>query len=334
MTASRRFAACLVPLPIICTAACDDVSPAPSKGASPSERPPPASAPQVSARTAGPPQLLYLPDGGDLGPPATAPGPVPGLIAGSGRRCPREMVSINGKFCIDRHEARLVDAVSGRPLSPYYHPTLSQTKRAYTRHQRRRLDGGTARGAQMPVPPPPEWQLKQHFEPRATSELGVRPSGYLNRNIAEKACKKAGKRLCREQEWETACRGQRDKTFPYGDGEQYESGRCNVFREAHPAQVLYGNASIGHLDPRLNRVSVRGKPLLRKTGVTGCKSVWGLDAVHDMVGNLDEWVDDEEGVFRGGFYARSTKAGCGARISSHGPTYFDYSLGMRCCLTP
>jgi hypothetical protein len=50
-----------------------------------------------------------------------------------------------------------------------------------------------------------------------------------------------------------------------------------------------------------------------------------------MVGNLDEWVLDERGVFRGGFYARKSDKGCGARISSHGATYFDYSTGARCC---
>ena len=109
-------------------------------------------------------------------------------------------------------------------------------------------------------------------------------------------------------------------------------GSGNVFREAHPAHELHDNASIGHLDPRLNQVRFKGKPLLRRTGATSsCRSVWGDDAIYDMVGNLDEWVDDEGGVFLGGFYARSTKAGCDQRISSHPANYYDYSLGVRCC---
>jgi hypothetical protein len=77
--------------------------------------------------------------------------------------------------------------------------------------------------------------------------------------------------------------------------------------------------------------SERG-PLLRQTGAThSCRSEWGQDAVFDMVGNLDEWIDDETGAFVGGFYARATREGCDARITSHPPEYFDYSLGVRCC---
>ena len=37
------------------------------------------------------------------------------------------------------------------------------------------------------------------------------------------------------------------------------------------------------------------------------------------------------GSFVGGFYARATREGCDARISSHAREYFDYSLGTRCC---
>ena len=51
-------------------------------------------------------------------------------------------------------------------------------------------------------------------------------------------------------------------------------------------------------------------------------------------GNLDEWVDDEAGLFVGGFYARSTREGCESRISAHAPIYYDYSTGARCCRAP
>jgi hypothetical protein len=33
----------------------------------------------------------------------------------------------------------------------------------------------------------------------------------------------------------------------------------------------------------------------------------------------------------GGFYARATREGCDASVSSHAKSYFDYSLGTRCC---
>jgi hypothetical protein len=105
-----------------------------------------------------------------------------------------------------------------------------------------------------------------------------------------------------------------------------------VFREAHPAAILHNDASIGHLDPRLNLVKGPEGPLLRTTGATArCASKWGDDVIYDMVGNLDEWVDDAAGAFHGGFYARATRAGCDARISTHPRAYADYSLGVRCC---
>ena len=60
----------------------------------------------------------------------------------------------------------------------------------------------------------------------------------------------------------------------------------------------------------------------------------GNDAVFDMVGNLDEWVDDDDGVFVGGFYARAKKDGCQSTVRTHGLTYADYSTGFRCCQEP
>jgi formylglycine-generating enzyme len=277
-----------------------------------------------------PPRVLYLPDAASPGVhveslPSTAPFGVDGP-----RRCSAEMVDIGGRFCIDRFEASLEDRKSGQRLSPYYHPTSGQTRATYERWVGRAASQGPARSRAMAVPAPPPFQLEGGIEPVARSLRGVVPSGYLNRPLAEAACRNAGKRLCTSEEWVTACEGFRKTRFPYGVS--YENGRCNVFRSAHPAAVLHGNASQGHLDPRLNQVREGDDPLLRLTGGTPeCRSEWGADAAYDMVGNLDEWVSDPGGVFVGGFYARATRSGCEARIESHAPEYFDYSLGVRCC---
>lgn len=276
-----------------------------------------------------PPRLLHLPDARPST-PASALEALPAPPLALPGRCPPEMVDVGGRFCIDRYEAVLVDAEQGRRLSPYYHPTRGQTRASWKRWQRRRLETGSAEARAMPLPEPPAFQLEEAFEPRAAVERGAVPSGYLSRDLAEVACRNAGKRLCTAEEWATACRGQQDRKYPYGD--EYVAERCNVFRPAHPAALLHGSPSIGHLDPRLNQVSSGDAPLLRRTGETsGCRSEWGGDAVYDMVGNLDEWVDDPKGVFLGGFYSRGTREGCDARIEVHPPGYFDYSLGVRCC---
>lgn len=244
------------------------------------------------------------------------------------------MVDVAGEFCIDRYEAHLVEHDEERPLSPFFHPTGARTRSSYehwsdsTRAPPTPL---TAAGLPFPeVPVPPDWQMRETFRPRARSQAGVHPQGYLNGQLARAACENAGKRLCREEEWVRACRGELDWAHPYGN--QYEPGACNVARESHPAAILHGNASTGHRDPRLNLLADHAGPLLRVTGsLPRCGSRWGDDAIYDMVGNLDEWIDDPAGVFLGGFYARQTEAGCAARIGAHSLDYFDYSLGLRCC---
>jgi len=118
---------------------------------------------------------------------------------------------------------------------------------------------------------------------------------------------------------------------PYG--ENFVQGACNVNRNQHPAFVLHGNSSLGHLDPRLNLVVEQDVgPLLRETGSSArCVSPWDAEGVYDMEGNLDEWIEDPEGTFVGGFFARGTTQGCEARVASHAAPYYDYSLGTRCC---
>jgi hypothetical protein len=243
------------------------------------------------------------------------------------------MVDVAGVVCVDRYESYLVDTLSGQALSPYYHATRARTRQSYAYWaslERAEEPAASASSTAKRVPEPPGFQLATDFRARAENRSGVIPQGYASGVLARSACASAGKRLCREHEWVRACRGERDRAYPYGDS--YERGVCNVARAGHPAAILHGKASIGHRDPRLNLVTDADGPLLRTTGSSPrCRSQWGDDAILDMVGNLDEWVDDDRGVFVGGFYARQTRAGCAARVSVHPNVYFDYSLGVRCC---
>lgn len=262
-------------------------------------------------------------------------GPTPGVspTAPGVGRCPPEMVLVAGAVCIDRFEVSLVDAKTGQALSPHYPPSLDLTTILFERWQRNAPQSRMSLGRNTPVPIPPSFQLTEDFAPRAQSLRGQIPSGYLSRTTSEAACKNAGKRLCSRAEWVRACRGERGTKFPYGD--TYEEGVCNVFRKNHPARLIHGNSSKNHLDPRLGLASDEDGPLLRSTGeTTSCVSRWGHDGVYDMVGNLDEWLEDPNGSFVGGFFSRGTKEGCDASIDSHAPGYIDYSLGTRCCLDP
>ncbi len=212
--------------------------------------------------------------------------------------CPANMASIDDKFCVDKYEASLVEILPNgeeRPY-PYYMP----------------VDG-------------------HHV--RAVSEQGVYPQGYISGKEAAKACKASGKRLCKPQEWKTACKGP-DK-LQYGYDNKRSPGTCNDNGRSpigfyHAAAVHNGTAFSSNKimnDPQLNQLP----GTLAETGShEGCTNGYG---VQDMVGNIHEWVDDPAGTFQGGYYLDVEKNGdgCGYRTDAHESWYHDYSTGFRCC---
>jgi hypothetical protein len=259
----------------------------------------------------------------------TATATATGAVTGMGAVCPAEMV-LARSFCVDRFESTLVDANDGAVLTSDWPVAPGLVDFALAEWATGRARVGTLHARAWPLPHLPAWRGGQRPVPVAVPRFGARPNGFVSGNVATAACAAAGKRLCTPDEFLTACRGEADTQYPYGD--TYQEGRCNVFREDHPAALLHDNASIGHLDPRLHRVTARGQPLYRETGRTpSCRSRWGDDAIYDMVGNVDEWVDEPGGAFAGGFFSRATKAGCDALITAHPRGYLDYSTGVRCC---
>lgn len=255
-------------------------------------------------------------------------------VSASGSPCTADMVHVQtttARFCIDRYEAAARDKRSGELLSPYYPPETTMLGRVHRLWEDLRHVIGDESVRRMPLPALSLLQKTGNYTPKAVSEAGLVPQAYLSYYSAKRLCEAAGKRLCTEQEWTTACRGERGTQFPYGA--KYQAGSCNVGSYLHPAAILHGLSSSGHLDPRLNLLMIGGDaPVLRETGGTQtCASRWGNDAVFDMVGNLDEWVEHEKGIFKGAFYARGSKIGCDAVVGNHSHTYFDYSTGTRCC---
>ncbi len=163
----------------------------------------------------------------------------------------------------------------------------------------------------------------------ARSAPDVVPQGYISADVAEAACRAAGKRLCTSAEWLRACQGPAGLRYPYGN--TYNPRACNEGREVHPVVQLFGDATdwspAQMNDPRINQLPDGLAP----TGShAACVSAEG---VFDLHGNLHEWVADAEGTFRGGFYvdAEINGEGCAYRTTAHGRGYHDYSTGFRCC---
>ncbi len=203
------------------------------------------------------------------------------------------MALVEGRFCIDRWEASLVELEpQGEvPFSPYTTP--------------------------------------QGRAVRAVSLEGVVPQGYVSRDQASRACAASGKRLCFEDEWVMACRGESRRAFPYGDSR--EKGACNDSGNS-PLRVLYRDSPDIYHDGPMNDPRLNQQPnTVAKTGAFAkCSNALG---VFDMVGNLHEWVTSARPTFRGGYYLDThlNGDGCAYRTTAHAAEYHDYSTGFRCC---
>ena len=216
------------------------------------------------------------------------------FLAGRGP-CPAGMASIDGRFCVDRYEASLVEVLPSGEQRPF-----------------------------------PFYLGIEGHEVRAVSVPGVKPQAHISEKQAGAACQASGKRLCKPQEWRTACMGPEHTTWGYG--EKKEEARCNDHGRS-PIGVIFPTAA-GHTwgwdqlnNEKLNQV----EGTLAETGAhSGCTNGYG---VYDMVGNLHEWVDDPKGTFQGGYYQDThlNGDGCGYRTTAHNAVYHDYSTGFRCC---
>src|SRR5256885_11407044 len=109
------------------------------------------------------------------------------------------MADVEGRCCIDKWEASLVEIGSDARHSPF---TLIGNKHV-----------------------------------RAVSEPKVYPQGYVSAVEASRACIASGKRLCRLDEWRTACRGPQRAAWGYGD--KQVPRRCNDHAR-NPGVALYG----------------------------------------------------------------------------------------------
>jgi sulfatase modifying factor 1 len=240
------------------------------------------------------------------------------LVVPTPQRCPSEMARV-GNACIDRWEAHLVRQVGAG--QPTVHPYSARPKKGVVYHAR--------------------------------SRAGVKPQAYISRIEASRACAAADKRLCTRSEWQSACRGDRDQVYPYGN--VFRAGVCNVGKRNLMA-LTYGLVAsrwtnLAFNNPNLNKLA----GYLSATGAhEGCATSEG---VYDMVGNVHEWVSDRatqsfadsvnaEGVkrigahwregnavFMGGFYSTTDEHGPGCHFTtpSHAASYHDYSTGFRCC---
>ena len=123
-------------------------------------------------------------------------------------------------------------------------------------------------------------------------------------------------------------RGEQDRDFPYGDNTERATATIATPTRRRACTIAPPSATSTPPQPGRRSEASRScnEPELRR-----CASRWGDDAVYDLVGNLDGWVDDETAL-RWRFLLALDPQGLRA---DHRPPrrYLDYSLGIRCCLS-
>lgn len=145
-------------------------------------------------------------------------------------------------------------------------------------------------------------------------------------------CAAEGKRLCWESEWTAACEGPEKTPFPYGYAR--DPAACNIDNPwRKPSLEKVDSTDPAVYGPELTRldqgVAAGARPR--------CKSGFG---VHDLTGNVDEWVltDRVRGkgkafALKGGAWGHVRNA-CRPVTTSHAPEWSYYFVSTRCCADP
>jgi eukaryotic-like serine/threonine-protein kinase len=127
------------------------------------------------------------------------------------------------------------------------------------------------------------------------------PRSNISFADAGRICMLRGERLCTEGEWERACRGKGNASYPYGQA--FDATRCNT-------KGTGGEAARGGT-------------------FTGCKSAAGA---YDMSGNVAEWVSS--GAQKGGNAKEGAKESRCSAVTRGAPAAGGSLVGFRCCADP
>jgi serine/threonine protein kinase len=139
------------------------------------------------------------------------------------------------------------------------------------------------------------------------NQAGASPQVNISWTDAQTRCEAQGKRLCREAEWEKACKGVGNLRFPYGAAASDEA--CNTLDAKNGALVPAGKS-------------------------TTCQSSFG---VGDLSGNAAEWVQSPFGKGQdktqkgGSFKTPGSASRCASRVGA-AASASAADVGFRCCM--
>lgn len=167
----------------------------------------------------------------------------------------------------------------------------------------------------------------------APNELGADPLVMESAVSAEAWCDERGKRLCTEDEWDTACAGTSNALYPYGD--VHTPSRCNddkTWRVVSEAALnTWPSSTAANEVAELWQGATSGS-------YPECVSDYG---VFDLTGNVEEWVvrtrahaHSNPHVLKGCYWAGcfgGSKPTCASTNPAHADGFRYYETGFRCC---
>lgn len=192
----------------------------------------------------------------------------PNKMAAKPSACPSDMVEVDGDYCPDEEVVCLynTDNEGNRLPGP---GDINKACGEYRNPSRCLVE-----------------KVHMHFcidKYEYPNKEGQRPQDWMTFFDAQRALESEGKRICTHKEWTLAAEGPNMHPLPYGDGYHRDKSKCNfdnknpgidVFQSKHPN----------------DEASQKLRALLVPSGSMDCVSDFG---VHDMSGNIDEWVVNE-----------------------------------------
>ena len=229
-----------------------------------------------------------------------APPPAPTPRTG---QCPEGTVRVTGTFCQDVRQECLEMSDDERERCLRFR----KPSRCRSRHPRA-MDYCIDRY---------EWPNRE----------GATPTVVVSWNEAADLCRRAGRRLCTEDEWTLACEG--PAMLPYPWGYERDATTCNIdhHNQAYDSETITGNDRA-----RANEAAALVSQARPSGTYPRCESPYGA---RDMTGNVDEWAvsrtgDPHRSVLKGGYWGR-VRTRCRPATRRHDEGFRYYQIGFRCC---
>lgn len=236
--------------------------------------------------------------------------------------CPEGMVEVEGDYCPNVEEICLFNVdVDGHKLNTptsnlwscgeYKYPTKCLSPQKDIKHL--------------------HFYIDRYEFPNKEGEV---PRNWMSWYDAKNACEGEGKRLCTSEEWTLAAEGPNHNPLPYGDGYHRDSSICNFDRH------MPNNLNVFNAKKPDDETSRWLRTFIVPSGSKpDCQSFYG---VHDLSGNVDEWVYDPKGSYHSAAYVSNLRGGhwwhvrnnSRGRTVSHSPSFNWYECGSRCCSDP